>query len=269
MKGFYVYCIRPQLTPALALSVKGVEFAKSIKVFSFKDVEAIVGELDTAKFDGAKLKNKLLDDPKWTAENIRRHHEVIDQAFQTSVIIPMKFGRMFKTEKSLMAMLARYYPKFKNVISRLHNKKEWGVKVYLEQNKFVIGLKKNNKEIQMLEKRRSSAPEGMKWYIDRKIDEIITAKSEGEIERENQLLVENLAKQVEKLRLNDALSKDIQESARVMIMNAACLVKNDALQEFKNLFQELAKEAKPRGVMLELTGPWPPYNFVDFKNEKA
>ena len=50
-------------------------------------------------------------------------------------------------------------------------------------------------------------------------------------------------------------------------MNAACLVKNDALKDFKGLFQELAKEATQKGILLELTGPWPPYNFVDVKNE--
>lgn len=269
MNGFYVYCIRPKLAGIYPTKAKGVEFAKSIKVFPFKDIEAVIGETDPSKFDLELIKEKLLSDTKWAEENIRRHHEVIDWAFQTSVVIPMKFGMVYKSEKSLLASLAKYYRRFKNLISRLQNKKEWGVKAYLDHKKFIEGLKKKNKEIQKLEKRRSSVQEGMKWYIERKIDEIIVDESEGEIEKELQHFVENLEKHAEKVRLNEALSKDIQEPAREIIMNAACLVKNDALQSFKDLFQELAKEAMPKGVILELTGPWPPYNFVEIKNEKT
>lgn len=265
MKGFFIYCIRPKLTGIYSTKAKGVDFAKRIKIFSFKDIEAIIGELDLLKFDPELIKEKLLSDTKWAEENIRRYHEVIDRAFRISVVIPMKFGTIYKTKISLIEMLEKYYRQFKNLIPRLQDKKEWGVKSYLDHQKFIEGLKKKNKEIQKLEKRRSSVLEGMKWYIEQKIDEIIADESEGEIEKELQYLVEKLEKHAEKVRLNEALSKDIQEPGREMIMNAACLVKNDALPSFRDLFQELAKEATRRGMMLELTGPWPPYNFVELK----
>lgn len=276
MKGFYVYCIRPKLANAYPTKAKGVGFVKSIKVFPFKDIEAIVGEINPsllrrgyggrAKFDGETIKEKLLNDPKWAEENIRAHHEVIDRAFQAGVVIPMKFGTMYKTRKGLVATLEKYYRKFKNLISQLADKKEWGVKAYLDHKKFVAALKKNNKEIQKLEKRRSSAQEGMRWYTERKIDEIVGDEVEEEIEKLLQYFVEKLKGHVEKVRLGDAFSKDIQKPGKEMIMNAACLVKNDALQGFKDVFQELVKEAMQRGVLLELTGPWPPYNFVEIKN---
>lgn len=263
MKGFYVYCVRPKFAKALPAKAKGVEFAKSIKVFPFKDIEAVVGAIDPAKFDGAKIKEKLLNDPKWAEKNIRRHHEVIDQMFQTSAVVPMKFGTMYKTKISLVAALEKYYRKFKNLIRQLADRKEWGVKAYLDHKKFIDDLKKKNKEIQKLKKRQSSAQEGRRWYTERKIDEIIADESEREIEKELRSLVEKLEKHVEKMRLNEALSKDMPASATEMIMNAVCLVKNDALPGFKDLFQELAKEEKEKGILLALTGPWPPYNFVE------
>lgn len=285
MTGFYIYCIRPKLADIYSIKAAGVEFAKSISVVPFKDIEAIIGEIDPslfrgrirqsegfggqAAFDGEKIKNKLLDDPKWAEENIRRHHEVIDCAFQMSVVIPMKFGVIYKTKVSLAEMLKRYYRQYKTLIFRLQDKKEWGVKAYLDHKKFIEGLKKKNKEIQKLEEIRSSVQEGMKWYAERKIDKIVADESEEEIEKELQYLVEKLEGRAENVRLNEALSKDIQTPARDMILNAACLVKNDALQRFRDLFQELAKDAMEKGITLELSGPWPPYNFVDIKNEKT
>lgn len=288
MQGFYVYCIRPKFANALPAKAKGVdpvrgktpaascaslvrasngvEFTNSIKVFPFKDIEAIVGELDPSKFDEEKVKSKLLNDHRWAEENIRRHHEVVDQAFQASVVIPMKFGTMYKTRKSLVKMFVEYYPKFKNLISRLQDKKEWGIKAHLDHKKCIEGLKKKNKGIQKLERRRSSVPEGMRWYTERKIDEIVSKEFEEEAEKEFQHLVEKLEKHSEKMLLNEVFSKDIQEPGREMIMNAACLVKNDALQSFRDFFHELTKDARHKGILLELTGPWPPYNFVEIKS---
>ncbi len=269
MRGFYVYCIRPKLADIYPAKAKGVEFAESIKIFPFKDIEAIVGEIDPSKFDGEKIKNKLLDDSKWAEENIRAHHEVIDQTFQTSVVIPMKFGTMYGGKKGLGEMLAKYYRKFRNLISQLQDRKEWGVKAYIDHKNFIEGLKKKNKEVQKLEKRRSSVQEGMRWYTERKIDEIVAGEIEGKIEKELQFFVEKLEKHAEKVRLNEVPSKEIETLAREMIMNAACLVKNDASQGFRGLFKELAKEAAQKGIKLEITGPWPPYNFVEIKNEKT
>lgn len=265
VKGFYIYCIRPKFANTLPVKAKGVEFAKSIKVFPFKDIEVVVGEVDPSKFDGEKIKNKLFDDPKWAEKNIHRHHEVINWVFQTSVVIPMKFGTMYKTNTSLLAMLEKYYRKFKNLIRQLTDRKEWGVKAYFDPKKFIESLKKKNKEIQKLEKRRALVQEGMRWYTERKIDEIIADELEEEVEKELQSLVEKLEKYAEKVHLNETFSRDIQKPDKEMIMNAACLVKNGALQDFKDLFQELAQEAMHKRITLELTGPWPPYNFVDIE----
>ena len=269
MKGFYVYCVHPKLVNALPAKAKGVEFAKNLQSVPFQDIEAVSGEIDPLKFNPELIKEKLLSDPKWAEENICRHHEVIDRAFQTSVVIPMKFGTMYKNKKSLVDMLEKYYRQFKILISRLQDKKEWGIKAYLDRNKFIGGLKKKNKEIQKLEKRRSSVQEGMRWYIERKVDEIIAKEFEEDIEKELQYLIGKVENYTKEIRLNEILSKDILEPAREMIITAACLIKNDALQNFNGLFQELAKEAMRKGIKLELTGPWPPYNFVEIKNEKT
>ena len=116
------------------------------------------------------------------SENIRAHHEVIDRAFQTSVVIPMKFGMMYRTKISLVETLEKYYRKFKSLISRLQDRKEWGVKAYLDHKKFIEGLKKKNKEIQKLEK-TILVQKGMRWYTERKVDEIVAKELEEEIEK--------------------------------------------------------------------------------------
>jgi hypothetical protein len=49
---------------------------------------------------------------------------------------------------------------------------------------------------------------------------------------------------------------------RDMLLNAAYLVAVDAEQPFRAAVAELEQRHAADGVTLELTGPWPPYNFA-------
>lgn len=268
MTGFYIYCIRAG-KDAGKMKAKGIEFGSGTRPIPFKDIEAVVSEVDLSKFNAKVIKANLQEDAKWTEKNVRRHHEVIAEANKTGAVIPMKFGTLYKTKKNLETMLAKHYGKFKKLLARLAGKQEWGVKGYLEYEKFTQILKKKNKEIQKLEKKRSSVPEGMKWYVDRKSDELIAGQIEYEVEEELKRIIDELEKRAEEVRLNDLLPKEISEPGKDMILNAACLVKNGRLDDFQSLLREITKECEVAGITLILTGPWPPYNFVNIKNEKT
>ena len=47
-----------------------------------------------------------------------------------------------------------------------------------------------------------------------------------------------------------------------MVMNAAYLVEAGKVARFRELIGELEQRYGKLGIGLELTGPWPPYNFV-------
>ena len=279
MKGFYIYCVRGGAGPegvasrrpygVKKIKSKGVDFGSKAKAFPFQDIEAIASKVDLSKFNAKTIKEKLQEDAKWTEKNVKRHHKVIAEAEISGAVIPMKFGTLYKTKKNLEAMLKKHYAKFKALLLRLKDKQEWGVKGYLEYKKFGEILKNKNKEIRALEKKRSSVPEGMKWYVDKKSDELVASQIEREVEERLSRIIDQLEKQAAGIRLNDLLPKEISEPGKDMILNTACLVSNDRLEAFRSLLRSLARECDAAGITLILTGPWPPYNFVDIKNEKA
>ena len=268
MKGFYIYCVRLGRGTG-KIKVKGIEFGSEVHSILFKDIEAVVSEVDFSKFNVSTIKEKLQEDAKWTEKNVKRHHEIIAEANKMSAVIPMKFGTLYATKKNLEAMLVAHYEKFKSLLLCLKNKQEWGVKGYLEYKKFAEILKKKNKEIQKLEKKRLSVPEGMQWYVGRKSDELIAGKIEYEVEEKLRKIINTLDKGAEEIRLNDLLPNVMSEPGKDMILNVVCLVKNDVLDKFHVMFQELLGECESVGITLTLTGPWPPYNFVEIKNEKT
>ena len=54
-----------------------------------------------------------------------------------------------------------------------------------------------------------------------------------------------------------------------MLLNGVYLVENASEGEFQRAVSDLADEWAARDVSVELTGPWPPYNFVKSSIEAA
>ncbi|MDP2930616.1 MAG: GvpL/GvpF family gas vesicle protein [bacterium] len=263
MKGFYVYCIRSKLANILPAKAEGIEFGGKISVIPFKDIEAVVSDIDLFQFNEKKIEDKLQEDIKWAERNVQRHHGIVAEAYKTEMVIPMKFGTILKTKKSLEAMLKKHYRKFKRLLVGLMGQQEWGVKIYLEYEKFVEFLKKENKEVKKMEESKSAMSEGAQWYADKKIDKLITEKSEEEIEKQLQRIAKRLEDCCEQMVLCDLLPKEVTtEMSKDNIFNAACLIDNSKFDYFKKMLQETRKECDQIGATLVATGPWPPYNFV-------
>ena len=266
MKGFYIYCIRPKLANTLPAKAKGIEFGGKISVIPFKDIEAVVSEVDISQFNEKQIEDKLQEDIKWAERNVQRHHGIVAEAYKTEIVIPMKFGTIFKTKKGLEAMLAKHYKKFKKLLACLAGKQEWGVKIYLEYEKFVEFLKKENEEVKKMEESKLTMSEGAQWYVDKKIDELISEESEEEIEKQLQRIAKRLEDCCEQTALCDLLPKEATMGMnKDNIFNAAYLIDNDKLDYFKKMLQETRKECDQIGAALVVTGPWPPYNFVDIE----
>jgi hypothetical protein len=47
-----------------------------------------------------------------------------------------------------------------------------------------------------------------------------------------------------------------------MLLNGAHLVERNRREELERAVASLLEEWAPLGFTIELTGPWPPYNFV-------
>ena len=54
-----------------------------------------------------------------------------------------------------------------------------------------------------------------------------------------------------------------------MLLNGVYLVEDEDAEEFRRVVEELDADFRQRGATVELTGPWPPYNFVKGSIEAA
>jgi hypothetical protein len=254
MNGLYLYCIRFRNgnTPRF----------KTVTPIPFKDIEAVAANVDLSQFSGKRLKEKLENDAEWAEKNVKFHHKVVAAANKTSAVVPMKFGALFKTKKSLEAMLQKHYKKFKDLLVYLRDKEEWGVKIYLDNKKFREQLKGQNKEFNQFEKNKIAMPEGMQWYAEKKADELLETQLDEEVNRHVERLLETLRSYSEDIALNSPLPS-VRNGEEETVLNSAYLIKKGNTENFNGAARKIDDDFGPLGFRVEITGPWPPYNFVN------
>jgi hypothetical protein len=179
----------------------------------------------------------------------------------------MKFGTIFKEEKALQAALIEHQEQFKATLEKLEGKQEWGVKAYLtDPQKFEQAIKENNATIQEKAREIAGLPEGMAFFMEEELNEVISREVSRELDRVVEGLYESLSRQAESSVQNQILGKELTGKREPMVFNAACLVSGGKIEEFKDAARILNQELQKRGLDLEFSGPWPAYHFATAEN---
>ena len=268
MNGFYIYCIISEDGPK-KFNVKGIDNKSGVFVLRYKDLGAVVSTINLSDFGESELKKKL-DDLKWTKRAVLNHQRVINKVMDERTVLPMRFGVTYKGGQ-IEEVLKKNYRKFKSILESLAGKKEWGVKVFCDQSRLISKIQANDGSIKKLREQLKISSEGKRFFLHKKINAVAELKLEEEINKYSGKFLEKLSKDSDKYVLNDTSPKELTGRNEEMIINAAYLVADKELVGFEKDLDELRKRYFEERFLLELSGPWPPYNFVnsDDKSKKA
>lgn len=259
-EGYYVYGITAK-NALRQIEEPGLKEEGKIYFVSYKDIKAVVSKVPLSEFGQEILKAKVKD-TKWLELKMKAHERVNERIMLTQTVIPLKFGTIFQTEENLRKMLEEKYLNFKFLLEKLRNKQEWAVKVYIDTDVMREKVVKRLPQIRELEKEISTKPPeatSAKKKRERLIEEAIEEKA---LQYSYQIY--------KKLRnwAEDAftgallLSKELAAGKTAMILDAAYLVDIKKRDKFFKEFEDLKKEFMTHGLVLEYSGPQPPYSFV-------
>ena len=68
-------------------------------------------------------------------------------------------------------------------------------------------------------------------------------------------------------KINPVQPRELTNRDEPMLFNGVYLVDDAAADDFTGVVANLQSHFAPRGLAVELTGPWPPYNFVNSPSE--
>jgi len=254
----YVYCVTDADTPELSGGT-GVADA-AVDMVTSGDLTAVISRVPEAVF-GEEALRRNLNDLVWLESAARAHQEIIDEAAATATIVPLRLCTIYASPERVREMLAEEHDRFADALDALRGKSEWGVKIYAD----LTAIERATGERIGFD---PSAPAEGGRYFTRKQNEREVRDSARRLARE---CVEEAHARFEEWAadavVNRPQNRDLAKYEGEMLLNAAYLMDDARADEFAALVRELGKRYRDDGLRFELTGPWPPYNFVPGRAE--
>jgi hypothetical protein len=243
-------CRAPEIGP-------GVDSRFQVEWISDGPVAAVASRIGLDQFTPERLHGKTAEDIRWLGEIATRHNEIVCELTRFSPVLPLQLGTVFHSRESLQATLARCQPTVAEFLHRLGDRQEWGVKLYLENPRFVVM------------QGHASPPSPHCLATTRPTDYAAQMKEQQESRRGLQVAVHQTIQAVEQRLTGKAEnccrirtpSDDLTGRGEEMVFNAAFLLPSSAQESWLETVQHVRREVEEKGLLLEASGPWPPYHF--------
>ncbi len=241
-RGKYVYCVirsgRPLRFGPIGLGPEAGE----VHTINYRDIAAVVSDTP-------------IEVPEPTRQNVLAHEHVNETVMRKHTVIPMSFGTVFKTNDDIVELLRSAYDAFKDVLVKMEDKLEFGLKVLWDRDAVVRELETQNEDIRRL-KDEISSQKGSTYFARMQYGRLVDAALQNRSEQ----YVAEIFSRLREAAIASRANKPIGDR---MIMNAAFLVSRTKEEAFDAAVKKIGADYDK--LMFKYTGPWPPYNFVNIR----
>lgn len=241
-KGKYLYSVvSAEAVDNLQLDVGGIDETEVYPV--------VVGSLAAIVSDVER------GDLRPERKNLSAHSAVLRKVMDQTNLLPVAFGVVAGGERDLRELMAEYEGEMREQLDRVRGKVEMGLRGVL------------------------NVDDTFGYFVE-KFPELRTARDEtfaaGEPSREDKIELGQLfTEQLEDFQDSTAetAAERLQSVGQVRIneprteeevLNLAVLIPNDGIDSFRSAVDALAPELD-ENIELQVSGPWPPYNFVELR----
>jgi hypothetical protein len=201
--------------------------------------------------------NRGLADLEWVSRAAVAHESVIESFVDETAILPMKLFTIFTSDARALEHIARQRTRIAALVKRVANHQEWGIRLVLDRAAAARASASS------LGKRGTAAPPVASGaaYLTRK-----KAQRDAAVELASRArdIVAGLYDRLEarsKLARRRAAS-ELPVKGGPLLLDAAFLVPKARAASFKALAAREARTLVKQGYALTISGPWPPYTFV-------
>ena len=261
--AFYVYCIAEtaaaaKLPPDSLPSA--IEEDSKLEWVADGELAALTSQVPLASYSEERLAEHL-SDASWTAARAMRHETIAEYVAKRAGIVPLRFGTIFLTHDGIERMLSDKGSELREVLERLRGREEWGVNVFCDQSVLLAGITSVSPVLRDLAERAAQASPGQSYLMQKKIDALRVDEARAAVNRITEEIEHALAAQSDDAKRLRVLKVEATEHGELKA-KFAFLIEKSGFDKFRDAAERLAQEHQSAGVRLELTGPWPAYNFT-------
>jgi len=241
--GKYVYCII-RVDQQREFGGIGIGGGQRVYTVQHSDLAAVVSDTPIVIYDP-------------TRENVLAHEFVNETVMKEHTVIPMSFGTVFRSEDDVSELLRSTYRAFTDVLDKMQDKIEFGLKVLWDREKVVAKIEQENDEIRRLKDEITRNAASSTYFARMQLGRLV----EGAMEEAGNRYVSDIHEALKAVAVASRSNKVIGDR---MIANAAFLVDRKREKEFDDVVREISRKYEDV-LTFKYTGPWPPYNFVNIK----
>ncbi len=259
-KLIYIYC----LTRNVPLLVNQ-ENQSEIFAIEIDGIYATVKYVSEAEYSEENIKINI-SDVAWLDASVREHLSTLSAIMQTETVIPFNFGTIYKSEESLRQFVSKYANDFEKSFRHLEDKEEWSVKVYCDRKKIIENIGALSLNISDIDLQIKNSTPGKAYILGKKKKEIIETEIKSIYNILSKRIFTSLNELCEEYRFNVILSSELSEKDEDMILNASFFIGKQNVEHFITLSDQLQQEYVHLGMILDVTGPWPSYTFLNLSH---
>ncbi len=169
------------------------------------------------------------------------HARVVANCFQSSTVLPFRFGTVFHDDESLRRSIRSNHSQFLGHIEKLRGKTEMHLKILVDDCSHPS--------------EKHAAPDGLsREYFS-------TLKENAGRQRERQTRARAISFQMHRLFVpqDEEVSCRLTDNGKIML-DIAHLIDRKSVERYLSKYS--ATSATMREYQMQLSGPWPPYHFV-------
>ncbi len=255
----YVYClVRSTRPPAVRVAPAALPGARPVRALAAGErTWAIVSSVPPAQYGEAQLAEGLrnLD---WVGRRAMAHEAVVEQFLGAAAVLPMQLFAIFTSDERVLDYVSRDRRRIDRILTRFEGHVEWGLRLSFDEKAARQAVAGGHRATAP----RTARQESGAAYLARKRDLLDVTRGQLAAARsEANRLYRSLSREATEARRRRS-TEQLAPGSR-LLLDAAFLVPARRAGAFRSALRRQARQLSGAGLVVSLTGPWPPYNFVD------
>lgn len=201
---------------------------------------------------GAESIQAHLQDLSWVSDRALAHEGMVEHFGRpggAGTVVPMKLFTLFAGDDRALAHIRADRERLERILDRIEGCQEWGVRVRFDEARA--------REVAAEEAQKGSAgtATGTAFLLRKKAEKDASRTLVGRLRVEVDEAFSDLSGHASEARRRAPLSP--------LLLDGAFLVREDEAGEFEQTVARWAGRLAEQAGEVTLTGPWPPYNFLD------
>lgn len=246
----YLYCVVScPGTPAMAGVPPGLPRLSAPRALPVGDGLWLVAADAPLPEYGAESIQENLQDLDWISKRALAHEEVVEHFGSIGTggtVVPMKIFTLFSDDGRALEHIRSDRARLDRILSRIAGCQEWGVLVRFDESRA--------KEAAAHDARPST---GTAFLQRKKLEKDAARTLLARLQPEMDEVFADLAAQATESRRRPPVSPS------PLLLDGAFLVRTRDAADFEKTIGRWAERLAESACELTLTGPWPPYNFLE------